>query len=412
MGSDRFDVALVDMHMPGMGGLELIREIKATYPETDVIVVTGFGTVDVAVEAMKRGATDFITKPFELSDIQSALAQAAVCHANGLACHSRDDRNPAEYSIRGGAPVVGASPSMRRVFEMVEAVKDSRCSVLIDGESGTGKELVACAIHANGRRRGGPFVAVNCASIAQSLLESQLFGHVKGAFTGADHEGQGFFRAADGGTLFLDEITEIDSDVQAKLLRAIQEGQIIPVGSTEPVSVDVRILGATNRDVREARRQGILRNDLFYRLNVVSIHVPPLRERDGDLPLLIDHFRHTCAGDYGLPVKRVHRDALRVLEKYEWPGNVRELQNLIERCYALDPGPIIEVPHLPEDVRSVRTSSDRLKPEGVPTWEESERMLLERALTTAGGNKSEAARLLNLNRRRVYRLIERYGIEV
>jgi len=308
-------------------------------------------------------------------------------------------------------PLIGETPEMVEIKRLIGAVAHNRSTVLIRGESGTGKELVAREIHGGGDRALGPFVAVNCGSVSKTLLESELFGHVKGAFTGALYDTLGFFRTADGGTIFLDEVLELDVDLQGKLLRVLQEREVRPVGSSSSFTVDVRILAATNREVEQAVKLGQLREDLYYRLNVVMIELPPLRGRKADIPRLIDHFLEKYAFEYGVSPKRLHPATAYLFLQYPWPGNVRELENVVERAYALDAGDIILPEHLPPvmiDTESGLEQRDEDSP--VPTLAEAQRQAIVQALAAASGNKSKAADYLEIHRNRLARLIRKYGI--
>jgi DNA-binding NtrC family response regulator len=306
--------------------------------------------------------------------------------------------------------VVGASPQIAEIRRIVEAIAGRLCTVLITGESGTGKEMIARALHEAGDRREQPFVAVECSSLTGTLFESQLFGHVKGSFTGAQSDTEGFIRAADGGTLFLDEIGELDPPLQAKLLRVLQESEVVPVGATRPLAVDVRVIAATNRDLHQMVRDGQFREDLFYRINVVSVHMPPLRDRREDIPGLAEHFLARQCQRYNEPMRRFDPAALAKLCSYHWPGNVRELINLIERAFVLSSGTVIRAEHIHIVGRQPDGGS---KPAaGLPTYEQAERELIAAALRVAGGCKNEAARLLKIERRRLYRMIARHGLNV
>ena len=404
-----YPVMLTDIAMPGTDDHELLRRARAVDPALQVIVVTAYGSVPSAVRAMQAGAFDYVTKPFNLDElrlkIERALEERDLEDENiGLKKEVRRG-----YDIGDGAKFIGSSPAMQEIYQTIAAVSRNSSNVLIQGPTGTGKELVAKAIHYSGPRAKKPFLPVNCGSMSRSLLESQLFGHVKGAFTGAIAENPGFFVAADRGTLFLDEVAEIDSDLQAKLLRAIQEKEVTPVGGTRPRPVDVRIVAATNRDAKQAMSEGKLRSDLYYRLGVVVIRTPPLRERREDIPALVAYFNRRFAGRCGVGPKKLEPEAFERLRQYDWPGNVRELENVIERAFALSPEAVIGLDDLPEDVcgggRVPSTTT-----EGIPTLVHSEKMLVERALASAGGTKARAARMLGINRRRLYRLLERHKL--
>ena len=342
------DLILTDLKMPGLTGLELLRAAKAIAPDVDVILLTAFGTVEEAVKAMKDGAYDFLTKPFQreqlLKVVRKALERRDLIEQNSALQQRLDDL------LRQG-DMIGASPAFRRMMTLVEQVADSSATVLVQGESGTGKELVARAIHERSSRRDGPFVAVNCAALPETLLESELFGYEKGAFTGAAGRKEGRFELADGGTLFLDEIADLSPVTQPKILRVLQEGEFERVGGTQTIRVDVRIVAATNQDLATLVRDKRFREDLFYRLNVITIQVPPLRERREDVPVLAQHFLRVYAAKNNRQLDGFSDEALGCLEAYSWPGNVRELENVVERAVVLARGARIEVADLPEAVR-------------------------------------------------------------
>ncbi len=414
------DLVITDIRMPGMDGIELLRRARATSPDLEVIVMTAYASVETALEAMKSGARDYITKPFSRDEV--LLRVERVLRERKLTRENRVLREALRggFDVGRGAHLIGASPSMRSVFETISAVSQNRSNVLIQGETGTGKELVAKAVHYSGPRRDKPFIALNCGSVSKALLESQLFGHVKGAFTGAVKDNPGYFVATEGGTLFLDEITEVDTEIQVRLLRAIQEREVTPVGGTKPVSFDVRIIAATNRNAQEAivrsQEEGGLRPDLFYRLSVVVIELPPLRDRRDDIRALVDYFNSRLSAEYGIAPREVSEEAMRLLQGHDWPGNVRQLENVIERAFALGHGPAIGPEDLPPEIRPRSTSaaSPPISAEGpLPascTLEEGERAVILRALEEAGGNKVKAAQLLGIKRKRLYRLLHKHGL--
>src|SRR5215510_4503426 len=336
-------VVLTDLRMPGMGGMELVREIHASRPETQVILMTAFGSIDVAVEAVKAGAYHFVTKPVKLPEVGALVHKALTERA--LRLENQHLRQAVEERYTFGQ-LLGKSAVMQRLFRLLERLAASQSTVLIQGESGTGKELVARALHYNGARRRHPFVPVNCAAMPEGLLESELFGHTRGAFTGADMARRGLFLEAAHGTIFLDEIGEMPLGMQAKLLRVLEQRQIRPVGSDREVEVDVRVLAATNQDLASAVQQGTFREDLYYRLRVMPVHVPPLREHREDIPLLAETFVQRHAAANKLEPRRFTREALRCLEQYDWPGNVRQLSHVIERAVTLSNGEWIDVADL------------------------------------------------------------------
>jgi DNA-binding NtrC family response regulator len=419
--SETIDLALVDLVMPRMDGVELIRRMKREQPEIVPIVLTGFGTITSAVEAMRAGAYHYLTKPFELDDI-AALIGTALEHKqlkaeNRLLKHQLRDK----YRFEN---IVGQSDEMAAVFDLVEKVADTDSTVLITGESGTGKELVARAIHYNSPRRDKPLVIVNCAAIPEELLESELFGHVKGAFTGAVATHAGRFDSADNGTIFLDEIGDMTLKLQVKVLRVLQEQRFEPVGSTSTHEVDVRIIAATNQDLEKAVHDRRFREDLYYRLNVIPIHVPPLRERRTDIPLLLKHFIDKFSAESGKPPPNVTQDSLDKLMSYSWPGNVRELENLMERLIVLKKDELIDVKDLPGKVAGAAAATQGVPEEGaefdIPeagisfkkAVDDFESKLIVGALRKTGGNKNKAASLLNLNRTTLVEKIKKKGLSV
>jgi DNA-binding NtrC family response regulator len=412
------DLLITDVRMPGMDGIELLRRAKATSPDLEVIVMTAYASVDAAVEAMKLGARDYITKPFTRDEVLLRIER--VLRERELSRENRTLREAlrAGYDVGRGARLIGTSPSMKSIFETISAVSQNRSNVIVQGKTGTGKELVAKAIHYSGQRRDEPFVALNCGSVSKTLLESQLFGHVRGAFTGAVKDNPGFFVAAEGGTLFLDEITEVDTETQVRLLRAIQEREVTPVGGTKPVPFDVRIIAATNRNTQEAVEEGALRQDLYYRLSVVVIELPPLRDRREDIAALVDYFNARLSAEYGLAPREICEQAMRLLQRYDWPGNVRELENVIERAFALGHGRVIGPEDMPAELcgeapppgMGASASSGRGALLEACSLEEGEREMVRRALEEAGGNRAKAARILGIKRTRIYRLLHKHGL--
>jgi two-component system, NtrC family, response regulator AtoC len=405
----RFDVVLTDIKMGEIDGLAVLRDIRQRSPETAIVLLTAFGSMDGAVEAIKQGAYDYLAKPFKKEEIRLVVRRSLD--------HSRLVRENArireELRERHGSPLIGSSPAMLEVYKLVARVAPGRSTVLLEGESGTGKELVARAIHANSPRRDRPFVPVNCAALTETLLESELFGHEKGAFTGAVAAKRGLFEAADQGTLFLDEIGDIGTALQVKLLRVIQEQEVRHVGGTASVKVDVRIVAATNRDLAQMVRDGRFREDLFYRLNVVRIVLPPLRERREDIPMLAHHFLQKVSSSNGQPIRGFVPDTMALLERYRWPGNVRELENVIERTASLAPGPLIMPDDLPETVRKAEAAqSPAGGDESLLSMDEVEKRHLNRVLRETGGNKVRAAKILGIDRRTLYRMAERFGMDL
>jgi two-component system NtrC family response regulator len=406
-GQSRPDLVITDMNMPGMDGLMVLKSIKERSPETLVIIITAFGTVDVAVEAMKAGAYDYITKPFNRDALKLTVKKAL--QFNGLA--EENKRLKSELSDKADfRTIVGQSKEMEKVFAVIRKVADTEASILITGESGTGKELVARSIHANSSRREAPFVAINCAAIPRDLLESELFGHIKGAFTGAIKDKIGKFQLADGGTLFLDEVGELPLELQPKLLRALQEKEVEQVGGTKVQKVDVRIVAATNLNIDKAIAGGTFREDLYYRLSVIPVHLPPLRERRKDIPLLIRYF----CGKHGSEKVTFAKDTLETLVMYPWPGNVRELENTIERLLIMRNGDEISRDELPEKFREAAPIGHaviKLPDDGYPL-EELEREVVVQALERNAWNQTAAARFLRIPRHTLIYRLEKYGITV
>jgi DNA-binding NtrC family response regulator len=406
-----FDVVLTDLKMPVMDGMDLLRAMHERECAAAVVVLTGYGTIESAVEAMKLGAADYLIKDARPQEILLTLER--VLRLATLARENQRLRREIGL-LRGFGEVIGHSPSMQSVYRLIDAVSQNKSTVLLTGESGTGKELVARTIHQRGILRDGPFVAINCAGLSETLLDSQLFGHRRGAFTGAVADHDGVFRAATGGTLLLDEVAEVPLGLQAKFLRAIQEREVTPLGSSRPVPVDVRLIAATNRDLEGEVRGGLFRADLFYRLNVVHIELPPLRARRDDVPALVEHFLAHYSAQYGVGPKRVAPEALAALVQYDWPGNIRQMQNAIERAFALSNADIVTLADLPPALQGHAPPPVPLPTDGeaglLPTLAQSERTLISAALQRAGGNKNEAARLLGIDRQRLYRKIEKYGL--
>ncbi len=400
------DIVVTDLKVPQLGGLELLKHIRANYPQIAVMMLTQYGTIETAVEATRLGAMDYVTKPFHVQELRAKLER--LVHAIELDQENRVLREQLR-SRPGFGGLIGVSPKMQRVYKLIERVSQHNYPVLILGESGTGKELVARSIHFLGPRKQKPFVPVDCSALVPTLIESELFGYVKGAFTGAMHSKQGLLEVADQGTLFLDEIGDLPVDLQAKLLRALQEREVKPVGATERVQINLRVIAATNRDLETAIRGGTFRQDLYFRLNVVQIKLPPLRERKSDIPLLVNSFLEKFC-DPQRPVRAISEEAMRRLMAYDWPGNVRELENAVERAVALGSGPILHVGDLPSNLQY--NSAERLpeNDELVPL-EELERRAIQRALRETGGDKVAAARLLGIGKTTLYRKLKQYDTE-
>jgi two-component system, NtrC family, response regulator PilR len=413
-----FDLVITDLRMPGkLDGLGVLGEVKARAPDTQVLVMTAFASADTALSAMKQGAYDYLTKPFKIDEIsvvvERALERQALARANAELREIVQGR----YKL---GHILGKSSAMQRVFDLLRKVATARTSVLLTGESGTGKELAARALHSEGPRAGKAFVAVNCGAIPDTLIESELFGHVKGAFTGASSHKQGLFEAADGGTLFLDEIGELSTAMQVKLLRVLQERRFKPVGGVEEKAVDVRLVAATNRDLEAEVSRGAFRQDLYYRLNVIQVLLPPLRQRKEDLPLLVDHFIKRHAGEMGKRIVGISPEAMAVLMAYDYPGNVRELENLIERAVTLETATTIGRESLPplttrgapapsESAQAAEFPEDGLDLDRVIA--DYEREIVLKALARAGGVRKEAARLLHITFRSLRYRLAKLGID-
>jgi two-component system response regulator AtoC len=403
-----FDVVLCDLRMPGLDGLDLLPQLVRRAPATTVIMMSAYGTDELALEAMNRGAHDYLAKPFQPSDAVFALRKAR--ERLRLQRKNQILRRDVERVV-GDRPIVATSEAMIELLELMERAAAFKSTVLITGESGTGKEVLARAIHAQSPRRGEGFVAVNCGAISENLLESELFGHARGAFTGADRPRTGLFREADAGTLFLDEIGELPTALQVKLLRVLQEEEVLPVGESKPRPVDVRVISATSRDLEAEVRSGRFREDLYYRLNVVHLAVPPLRERPKDIPLLLDHFLRRFREALGKPVDSVSDEALEKLVAYPWPGNVRELVNVVERAVILADGNSIGLRELPDSV--VRRPAAPPAGAGLDlrqARQAAETEVIRRALRATGGNRTHAARLLRISHRALLYKLKAYEI--
>ena len=398
---EKFDLAITDVRMPEMDGIAVTRALKAKQSDLQVIVMTAFGSVETAVEAIRHGAFDYVSKPMNLDEIKSTVRRALTA------------RDLSESPPDGGPPivdtsvVVGRSPAMVEVYRTVARVASSRSTVLIEGESGTGKELIAAALHRHSDRASRRFVAVDCGSLTDSLLESELFGYVRGAFTGAVGDKKGLFEEASGGTIFLDEIGDIGPSMQAKLLRVLQEYEIKRVGGHEWIRIDVRVVAATNRNLQQLVMDGTFREDLFYRLKVVTITLPPLRDRREDIPLLAEYFVHRHAARSNKTVTHVTPDAMQLLVEHAWPGNIRELEHCIERAVALASGQVLTTEDLAPELRGNLDSSLF---RGAPTLEEVKRRYLAHVLQETGGNISRAATILGVERRSLQRMLRRYGL--
>jgi len=403
--SGQFDVVLADVRMPGISGLELLKVIRETYPDIDIVMMTGYGTVSSAVQAMKLGAYDYLTKPLKVDDL-THLFQRLV-EKQELAAENRLLREQVK-THQGFANLIGTSPKMQKVYRLILKVAPKRHPVVIVGESGTGKELVARAIHAYSPWSKKPFVPVDCGALTPTLIESELFGHVRGAFTGATQSRLGLLATAQGGTVFLDEVAELPVELQAKLLRALQEREIKPIGSNERTRLDARIVAATNHDLQAAIRRGDFRKELYFRLDVVSIKIPPLRERKSDIPALVHFFLERYGGS-DATITGISYEAMTLLMSYDWPGNVREVENCVQRALALGSGSLIQVKDLPSNIlHHLRTAPDSQEPASL---KELERRAILQALETTHGDRLRAAQLLGIGKTTIYRKLKEYGIE-
>ncbi len=405
---ESFDIIITDLVMNDLSGLDILRKAKGKSPDTEVLIVTGYASEETAIEALDEGACDYIAKPLKIpilrAKLRKALGRQDLVRSNNELRRQLDKR----FGFEG---IIGASHQMQKIFDTLQQVSASTATVLITGESGTGKELVARAIHNNSPRRENHLVPLNCAALSESILESELFGHEKGAFTGATYTRKGRFEYADGGTLFLDEIGDMPMQIQVKLLRVIEYGEVFRVGSNEPIRVNVRLLAATNKDLMTLVREGTFREDLYYRLKVVTIMIPPLRERLDDLPLLVNHFIQELAHLHKMPVESISPEAMKILYEYMWPGNIRELRNCIESSVVLAKEKVLQEDDIPSYIR---------EPEGSPAaglaalsggnLNNAEQELIRQALTVNNGNREGAAKMLGISERTLYRKIRRYGL--
>lgn len=403
-----YDLIVTDLKMPRMGGLDLLKEVKKIAPKTSVMIITAYATLESAIQALRLGAYDYIIKPLDFDDvilrIRRLMEHRELVNENEFLRQEVQEK----FSFSN---IIGESPQMKEVFRLIEKVAGTKGNVLITGKSGTGKELVARAIHYNSPRKKKRFVAINCGAIVDNLMESELFGHKKGSFTGAVRDKEGYFKVADGGTLFLDEVGEIPLHLQVKLLRAIETGEFIPVGDTTPVKVDVRIIAATNRDLEKEVEKGNFREDLFYRLNVIEIKLPPLNERQEDIPLLVHHFLEKYNRELNRQVKGVDEETMRILRNYEWKGGIRELENVIERALILCENDIITKNDLPPNLTRIEPPPEvpaKLK-EAVASFE---REHISHILKSTGGDKEQAAQILGISLSSLYRKIDELGVQL
>ena len=397
---DHFDVLITDIKMPGLNGIELLSRIKNENPETEVIIITGFGSVGSAVEAMKKGAYDYITKPFDLDELTlkvKKIHEQKILKKENIALKTF-------YGMNKEVPIIAKSESIKKILVVIEGMKDSDCSVLLTGESGTGKNLIAKIIHSTSKRQNTPFLSINCATLTEDLLSSELFGHEKGAFTGAVTAKQGLVEIADSGTLFLDEIAELSPNLQAKLLKAVEEGEFYRVGGTKPLKVNVRFIAATNQDVKNLLSEGKFREDLYYRLNIMEINLPPLRERKEDIKPLSMYFLQKHLPKSNKKITGFTEEAMDILMNYSFPGNVRELENIIERAIILEKSPLITPESLPHGIRVLRIET--LEPSKIKTVEELTKEYAEKVLKMLGGNKTKTAEVLGISRTSLWKILK------
>jgi DNA-binding NtrC family response regulator len=403
-----FDLILTDLKMEKVDGMDILRFARETRPETEVIMITGYATVDSAIAAMKSGAYHYIAKPYKIDEVRKVVKEALEKRR----LKKENLRLRVELKSYKGAPqLITNDPRMKKLLDSARQVASTDSNVMLTGESGTGKELLARFIHQSSRRNQGPLLSINCGAFTEELLTNELFGHEKGAFTGAQELKKGLIEMAHGGTLFLDEVTEMSTSMQVKLLRVIQEREVMRVGGTVSIRVDVRFVAATNRNLNEEVAAARFRQDLYYRLNVVSLRLPPLAERKSDIPLLIQHFIKKYAGLMEKKVESVSPEVAEILKQYDFPGNVRELENIIERGVALTTGDRIETSHLPEDLQETTLLTFRRKKGVIPTLEDQERAYIEWVLQETGNNKTEAAKLLGIDRVSLWRKLKKMGLE-
>lgn len=407
--SGNVDIVVTDLIMHDVDGLQILKATKEHLPEAEVILITGYGTVETAVDAMQKGAATYLLKPFNINHLRAEvgkLVEKQNIVRNNQELHKQLDER---FGLSG---IIGNSPRIHKVLNVVNQISGTSATVLITGESGTGKELISKIIHNNSPRKNNPLVVLNAAALPENLLESELFGHEKGAFTGALYQRKGKFEYAHHGTLFLDEVGDMPLSTQVKLLRVIEDGVITRIGSNESIEVDVRLIAATNQDLEKLIREGKFREDLYFRLNVVSIKLPPLRERVEDVPLLIDAFLREFSQTHGKKISNITPDARKILYKYPWPGNVRELKNCIESMVVVSVRDILDVDEIPDHI--LQRSKEPLAMPGLVagmTMEEAERELIKNTLATVGGNREEAAKLLDIGERTLYRKLDRYGLK-
>ncbi|HHV79169.1 MAG TPA: sigma-54-dependent Fis family transcriptional regulator [Firmicutes bacterium] len=412
IASDRIDLVMLDLKMPGMDGMEVLKQLRQRHPTVPVVMMTAYGTVKTAVEAMKMGAHDYVTKPFDMEELRMIMENTLKFGRLTREVEELRDQLQEKFHIKN---IITASPAMLNVFRVIEKVARTDAPVLIEGESGTGKELVARAIHWESNRRHKPFLPVNCAALPENLLESELFGYEEGAFTGAKRRKPGKFELADGGTIFLDEIGDLPQGMQAKVLRVIEEKEIERLGGTKRIPVDIRLVSATNKSLREEVGKGRFRQDLYYRLAVIPIKLPPLRERKEDIPLLVAHFIQTLNKTNQKNIKGVSPEAMNMLKAYEWPGNVRELKNVIQQTVVLGEGEVLTPEMLPEYIKCQAvshstTAEHSLKDKIQELKAGRERQMIQEALSKFGGNRTKAAEYLGISRRSLQMKIKAFGL--
>jgi DNA-binding NtrC family response regulator len=403
-----FDIILTDLKMEKVDGMQILKKSKELHPVSEVIIITGFATLDSAVKGMKHGAFYYIAKPFKLDEVRKVVKEAV--EKVRLKNENRELRAQLE-SYQGKVKIISQNSGMLRLLDTSKQIAPTDCNVLLSGESGTGKELFARYIHLNSQRAEGPFFAINCGAFTEELLANELFGHEKGAYTGALSMKDGLIETASGGTLFLDEVTEMTPSMQVKLLRVIQEKEVLRIGSTKPQKVDVRFVAATNRDIHDVIKSGSFRQDLYFRLNVVSLHIPPLSDRKDDIPLLCFYFLTKYSTLMKKDVSDISAEVMDLLSNYDFPGNVRELENIIERGVALAGGKTIEVSDLPDDLKELNIKIFRKKEGRIPSLEDQERDYITWVLTELGGNKTLAAQALGIDRVSLWRKLKKYGLE-
>lgn len=403
-----FAVVLTDLRMEKVDGMQILERCRQLYPDSEVIIITGYATINSAVEAMKKGAYHYIAKPYKLDEVRKVVSEAV--EKNRLKKEIRELKERLKY-YQDRVTIITEDANMKKLLEMARNVAPTDCSILITGETGTGKELLARYIHEHSLRAEGPMLAINCGAFNEELLANELFGHEKGAFTGAGYMKKGLIEMASQGTLFLDEITEMSPAMQTKLLRVAQEREILRLGGANPIKIDVRFIAATNQDIQDALKSGQFRQDLFYRLNVVSLYIPPLCERKEDIPLLSYHFLKKYAIAMNKEIKEISPEVMEILINYDFPGNIRELENIIERGVALSPADTLNPEHLPEDLRKLEIHTFRKKGKYYPTLEEQEKSYIQWILKEVGENKSLAANTLGIDRVSLWRKLKRYNLD-